>query len=70
MPDKFYLIWPEPELVNVCFWYLPKRMRNVAHTKEKEEELGKIFERKKSTFIVLKYRLKISYHFRFPNYYS
>lgn len=42
MSDKFYLIWPEPELVNVCFWYLPKRMRNIAHTKEKEEELGRV----------------------------
>jgi len=48
MPDKFYLIWPEPELVNVCFWYLPKRMRNIPHTKEKEEELGRITAKLKS----------------------
>ena len=25
MPDKFYLIVPEPECTNVCFWYIPKR---------------------------------------------
>ena len=42
MPDKFYLIWPEPELVNVCFWYIPKRLRGLPHTKEWEEELGRV----------------------------
>ncbi|XP_031628558.1 glutamate decarboxylase isoform X1 [Contarinia nasturtii] len=40
-PDKFHLIM-EPELVNVSFWYIPKRLRGVPHTPEKEEELGKI----------------------------
>ena len=25
MPDKFYLIVPEPECTNVCFWYIPTR---------------------------------------------
>ncbi|RWS09991.1 glutamate decarboxylase-like protein [Dinothrombium tinctorium] len=40
--DQFYLIWEEPECVNVCFWYIPKRLRNVAHTREREEELGRI----------------------------
>ncbi|RWS21761.1 glutamate decarboxylase-like protein, partial [Leptotrombidium deliense] len=40
--DQFYLIWREPELVNVCFWYIPKRLRGVAHGPEREEELGKI----------------------------
>ena len=26
MPDKFYLIVPEPECTNVCFWYIPTRL--------------------------------------------
>lgn len=40
--EKFYLIWPEPECVNVCFWYLPKRLRKVSHTAELENELGRV----------------------------
>ena len=40
--DKFHLIVEEPELVNVSFWYIPKRLRNVEHTKEREQELGRI----------------------------
>lgn len=39
--DKFHLIM-EPELVNVSFWYIPKRLRGVPHTPEKETELGKV----------------------------
>lgn len=41
MSDKFYLLM-EPELVNVCFWYIPKRFRHVPHTPEKEEELARL----------------------------
>lgn len=40
-PEKFHLIL-EPELVNVSFWYIPKRLRGVPHTAEKETELGKV----------------------------
>lgn len=40
-PDKFILI-AEPQVVNCCFWYMPKRLRDVPQSKEKEEELGKI----------------------------
>lgn len=40
-PDKFYLIM-EPECVNVSFWYIPKRLRGVPHSPEKETELGKV----------------------------
>ena len=25
MPEKFFLIVPEPECTNVCFWYIPSR---------------------------------------------
>ncbi|GLV46377.1 Glutamic acid decarboxylase 1 [Carabus blaptoides fortunei] len=39
--DKFYLIL-EPEMVNVSFWYIPKRLRGVQHNKCREQELGKI----------------------------
>ncbi|XP_015515885.1 glutamate decarboxylase isoform X1 [Neodiprion virginianus] len=39
MPDKFYLIL-EPEMVNVCFWYLPTRVRNMPHSAEREKILG------------------------------
>ncbi|XP_032682429.1 glutamate decarboxylase isoform X1 [Odontomachus brunneus] len=41
MSDKYYLIL-EPELVNVCFWYLPTRVRNMPHTAEKIKILGEI----------------------------
>ncbi|KAK9872513.1 hypothetical protein WA026_017978 [Henosepilachna vigintioctopunctata] len=40
-PDKFYLIL-EPELVNVCFWYIPTRLRKIAHSPAREQELGKM----------------------------
>lgn len=39
--DKFYLIM-EPELVNVSFWYIPKRLRGIPHSAEMEKELGKV----------------------------
>ncbi|XP_057328051.1 glutamate decarboxylase [Microplitis mediator] len=41
MSDRFYLIL-EPELVNVCFWYLPTRVRNMPHSPEREKILGEI----------------------------
>lgn len=41
MSDRFYLIL-EPELVNVCFWYLPTRVRNMAHSPEREKILGEV----------------------------
>ncbi|XP_014240613.1 glutamate decarboxylase [Cimex lectularius] len=39
--DKFYLIM-KPELVNVSFWYVPKRLRGVPHNKQRIHELAKI----------------------------
>lgn len=41
MPDKYYLIL-EPEMVNVCFWYLPIRVRNMPHTQERIKILGDV----------------------------
>lgn len=40
-PEKFHLIM-EPECVNVSFWYIPKRLRGVPHTSDKEAEMGKV----------------------------
>lgn len=42
-PDKFHLIL-EPECVNVSFWYIPKRLRGVPHSPDKEIELGKVID--------------------------
>lgn len=41
MPDKYYLIL-EPELVNVSFWYIPKRLRGMPHTDERIKILGEV----------------------------
>lgn len=40
-PDKFYLLL-EPEMVNVSFWYVPKRLRNVPHGPKRAEILGQV----------------------------
>lgn len=40
--DKFLLLWPEPECTNVCFWYVPRRLRGQARTTEWEQELGRV----------------------------
>lgn len=40
-PDKFYLIL-EPEMVNVSFWYIPTRLRNVPHSPDKEKKLADV----------------------------
>lgn len=41
MSDKYYLIL-EPEMVNVCFWYLPTRVRNMPHTAERIKILADV----------------------------
>ncbi|XP_054709098.1 glutamate decarboxylase-like [Uloborus diversus] len=40
--DKFYIIIEEPECTNVSFWYIPKRLRNVPHSPQKEKTLGEL----------------------------
>ena len=42
LSDKFYLLDEHPQCVNVCFWYIPKRLRGSLMTKEKKIELGKV----------------------------
>ncbi|KAK2726130.1 glutamate decarboxylase-like [Artemia franciscana] len=41
-PDKFWIIVPKPECTNVCFWYIPERLRKMPHSQEKERLLGQI----------------------------
>jgi len=41
-PEKFYLIVPNPECVNVCFWYVPIRLRNMAHGPDRVKLLGEV----------------------------
>ena len=40
--DRFYLIQDDPEMVNVCFWYIPERLRDLDHDQKRMEELGKV----------------------------
>jgi len=45
-PEKFYLLNDEPECTNVCYWYVPERLRPrnfpQAYTRDWHIELGKI----------------------------
>lgn len=45
--NKFHLLL-EPEMVNVSFWYIPTRLRDVPHDANKIAELGKITPRLKA----------------------
>ncbi|KAG8189583.1 hypothetical protein JTE90_023653 [Oedothorax gibbosus] len=40
--DKFHIIIKEPECTNVSFWYIPKRLRNMPHSHQKEKVLGEL----------------------------
>jgi len=48
MPEKFYIIVDHPEMVNVCFWYVPERLREMEHSQERMEDLGKVTAELKS----------------------
>ena len=41
-PNKFHLLIPQPEMVNVMFWYIPKRLRGCKKDAKWEEELAKV----------------------------
>lgn len=45
-PEKYYLLIDEPECTNVCYWYVPERLRPrqfpQAYTRDWHIELGKI----------------------------
>ena len=40
--DEFHLLSDDPQCVNVCFWYVPKRLRGQDLTEEVKIELGKV----------------------------
>ena len=40
--DEFHLLNDDPQCVNVCFWYVPKRLRGQDLTEEVKIELGKV----------------------------
>ena len=40
--DEFHLLSDNPQCVNVCFWYVPKRLRGQDLTEEVKIELGKV----------------------------
>ena len=45
-PEKYYLLIDEPECTNVCYWYVPERLRPrqfpQAYTRDWHIELGKV----------------------------
>merc|ERR1712080_531891 len=41
-------LWSSPHMVNVCFWYIPERLRGQPRTKDWELELGRITAQLKS----------------------
>ena len=40
--EAYELLLPEFDLTNVCFYYIPKRLRGVAKNKEFYDELDKV----------------------------
>ena len=40
MDSRFHLIMDEFEMVNVCFWYVPERLRDVKHDKVSSEQFA------------------------------
>ena len=48
MPERFHIIVENPEMVNICFWYVPERLRNKEQTKAWEVELGTVTAQLKS----------------------
>ena len=46
--NRFHLVHDSPEMVNICFWYIPERLRDQEHDGKREEELGKVTAQLKS----------------------
>ena len=42
LSDRFFLIQESPEMVNVCFWYIPERLRETPHDEQRISELGRV----------------------------
>ena len=41
-PDKFELLNDEPECTNVCFWYIPHRLRTMKAGPDRHKILGDV----------------------------
>ena len=41
-PEKFHIIVENPECVNACFWYVPRRLRGMPHGPERIKLLGEV----------------------------
>jgi glutamate decarboxylase len=39
-PERYYIIVDDPQCTNVCFWYIPERLRNEKRDKWWQSELG------------------------------
>ncbi|CAH1773736.1 unnamed protein product [Owenia fusiformis] len=44
----FMMVMDEPEYTNVCFWYVPSKIRHLEQGKERDDELSKVAPRIKS----------------------
>ena len=58
-PDKFEMVYPEPECVNVCFWYVPFRLRTMESGAERRKQLGPVS--KTFIFLIIKLFILIKY---------
>ena len=64
--DRFYLLDDDPQCVNVCFWYIPERLRKSEHTKQKEIELGVV--RIPSLWMSFQRKSSVVYHVMLMSY--
>lgn len=53
------MVFPEPEMVNVCFWYVPERLRGIPHGPERMQELGRV----SITFVPMTFCLTLAVSF-------
>ncbi|XP_074058140.1 glutamate decarboxylase 1-like [Macrotis lagotis] len=50
--ENFELVFDaEPELTNVCFWYIPPRLKNISNEYERQQELQKIAPKIKALMV-------------------
>ena len=48
LSERFHMISNDPEMVNVCFWYVPERLRGKEHDQARMEDLGRVTAELKS----------------------
>lgn len=59
-PEKYHILVENPEFVNLSFWYVPKRLRDMPHSAEKEHLLGEVTPKIKKE-MMMKGTLMIGY---------